>query len=47
MPKDGWWGLEITGCDHDDLDDFQLEYIGKKIEEGFTSGQILFPEEEE
>jgi hypothetical protein len=45
--KTGWWSLDITGVDYDDLEEFQLEYIGKKIEEGFTSGQVLIPEEED
>lgn len=46
LVRTGWWELVITGVEDADIDDCQLEHIGKKIAEGYTEGQICIEEEE-
>ena len=37
----GTWQLVLTGNEHDELDDCDLEHISKLIVQGFTSGEVV------
>jgi len=42
----GQWKLVLTGNEHDELSDCDLEHIGNLIKKGFTSGEVCQDEED-
>lgn len=36
-----YWNLKLEGCNVEDLENWDLEYIASMIKQGYTSGEII------